>query len=303
MIGLLSITGTGCSFYPAITPVAHKQQSNVDNIAKQNVEESIKHIHLDLDGLKSGLDKHEGQPNKSEANEQFVVDFKNQPIIDITKELEKETDNTDQDGPGEDPVTEIVEEQKVIALTFDDGPDLKYTPQVLDILLEKNIKATFFIVGVQINKYPEVVLRMVEEGHLIANHTYYHPNLTTLNKAELLKELDDTDDLIESIVGFKPQIVRPPYGAINKEVRQRIEETGRSIVMWNIDPRDWASTPVKEMYENVMTNARDKGNILFHSFGGKQIQNTVDLLPDVIDSLTEEGYTFVTVDQYLDNDE
>jgi|GEM_PF-1156454 len=309
MSGILILTG--CSFYPAITPVEAIKQVSMDrdNVAKSDVEVVTEEVHLEMEDLKSNLE--------------LEIDFESQPIIDLTTENELETDDNshqqpneeteqivDQDTPQEEkqdneqqPSPDSNIEHKHIALTFDDGPDLKYTPQVLDILKEKNVKATFFIVGIQINKYPEVVQRMVDEGHLIANHTYHHPNLNSLNKTEILEELDTTDALIESIVGFKPTIVRPPYGAMNNTVKNVIEESGRSVVLWNIDPRDWASTPVKDMYENVMKNAKDEGNILFHSFGGKQIQNTVDLLPSVIDSLTEQGYTYVTAEHFVEKAE
>lgn len=306
MIGILFLSA--CSMYPAISPVAQQvTEDDQHNIALKDVEDEKDTVQVDMEQLNGQSDtsnkvvattvnedtKTEEEPLNS--GEDLQVDFENHPIVDMTEatEPQQEKNPVATKEPSKD------ENAKVIALTFDDGPDAKYTPQVLDILKEKGIKATFFLVGIQIKKYPEVVQRMVNEGHLIANHTYNHPKLTKLSKAEVLKELDSTDELLESIVGFKPIVVRPPYGALNDEVRQTIEETGRHIVLWNIDPRDWASTPVTEMYENVMSNARDQGNILFHSFGGKQIQNTVDLLPKVIDALTAEGYTFVTADYYL----
>lgn len=318
MIGILSLTA--CSMYPAITPV-EQTQVKVDehNIAqsdlegKDTVQVDTEQVNGQSDTQHSELNKvaettviddtnAPKDPLKSDSEGDFNVDFEKQPIVDIT-EVTEHTKQPEEKEPAATPTQEAsnVEHAKVIALTFDDGPDAKYTPQVLDILKEKGIKATFFLVGIQIKKYPEVVQRMVDEGHLIANHTYNHPKLTKLTQAEILKELDSTDDLLESIVGFKPTVVRPPYGSLNDQVRKTIEDTGRDIVLWNIDPRDWASTPVNEMYENVMSNARDQGNILFHSFGGKQIQNTVDLLPKIIDALTAEGYTFVTADYYLNS--
>lgn len=303
--------------YPAITPVEQLHQvADRDDEAKSDVEETKDEVHQEMEGLNGHLAKQgdstvshpavenietKSPDHKSPASDQLVVDFEKQPIEDLSEQEHagQEKDQTPQKPIEEEKVTDAIIEDKQIAITFDDGPDLNYTPQILDILKEKNVKATFFIVGIQIKKFPEVVQRMVDEGHLIANHTYNHPKLTALSQSELLHELDATDALIEEIVGFKPVIVRPPYGSINAEVRQTIEETGREVVLWNIDPRDWASTPVDEMYENVMSNAKDEGNILFHSFGGKQIQNTVDLLPKVIDALQSQGYTFVTAEHFI----
>jgi len=184
-----------------------------------------------------------------------------------------------------------------IAITFDDGPDLKYTPQILDILKEKKVKATFFVVGIQVNKYPEVVQRMEDEGHMIGNHSYTHTSFTKLTAEQLKQEIDSTDKKIEEIIGYTPEIVRPPYGAINDEVRANLESYGKEVVIWNIDPRDWDGSSVKAMLDNILTNARDGGNILLHSFGSKHVKNTVELLPTVIDKLEQLGYTFVTIDE------
>ncbi|MGO4370469.1 polysaccharide deacetylase family protein [Paenibacillus sp. MCAF20] len=106
------------------------------------------------------------------------------------------------------------EEQKVIALTFDDGPDKRYTPAILDILKEKGVKATFFVVGLQVNKSPEVLERIVKEGHEIGNHTYNHKDLSKLGKDTILKEINDSDKLIKDAVGFTPVLFRAPYWVI-----------------------------------------------------------------------------------------
>ncbi|WP_337101969.1 polysaccharide deacetylase family protein [Paenibacillus sp. YIM B09110] len=189
------------------------------------------------------------------------------------------------------------EEQKVIALTFDDGPDKRYTPAILDILKEKGVKATFFVVGLQVNKSPEVLKRIVKEGHEIGNHTYNHKDLSKLSKDAILKEINDSDKLIKDAVGFTPVLFRAPYGAVSDTLKDIVKNTGRHMIGWNIDTRDWAGTSVADMQEMIRTEAKPGGIILMHSFGGKHIANTVEALPGIIDELTEMGYTFATIDE------
>ncbi|MGO4541926.1 polysaccharide deacetylase family protein [Paenibacillus sp. 2TAB19] len=189
------------------------------------------------------------------------------------------------------------EEQKVIALTFDDGPDKRYTPAILDILKEKGVKATFFVVGLQVNKSPEVLERIVKEGHEIGNHTYNHKDLSKLGKDAILKEINDSDKLIKDAVGFTPVLFRAPYGAVSDTLKDIVKNTGRHMIGWNIDTRDWAGTSVADMQEMIRTEAKPGGIILMHSFGGKHIANTVEALPGIIDELTEMGYTFATIDE------
>lgn len=197
---------------------------------------------------------------------------------------------------GSDKPNQPNNKKKVIALTFDDGPDLKYTPPILDILKEKGVKATFFVVGSQVEKYPDVVKRMVEEGHALGNHSYNHKDLTKLNKTQIIKQIELTDKAIKAATGAYPKAFRAPYGALNAQVKKVLEEKGRYHVGWSVDTRDWAGTSIDKMRENIKTNSKDKGIILLHSFGGKHIQNTVDMLADVIDDLEKLGYSFVTTD-------
>lgn len=256
---LLFIFLMACSYYPAIKPLNNEPQATPNEIE-------------------------EGTGPTASPDPDLSIDFEAEPIITDMEPTPLEQNKDDK-------------EKKHIALTFDDGPDLKYTPQILDILKEKEVSATFFVVGIQVKKYPEVLQRIVEEGHCIGNHSYSHRNFTKLTLQEIIEEIEQTDKLISSAVGFFPTMVRVPYGAINDEIKEMLEEQGRENVLWNIDPRDWAGSSVDEMFDNIISNARDGGNILLHSFGGKQISNTVTLLPLIIDELSEQGYTFVTVEQ------
>lgn len=189
------------------------------------------------------------------------------------------------------------QEQKQAALTFDDGPDAKYTTAILDILKEKGVKATFFVVGSQVEKYPDVMKRIIEEGHAVGNHTQGHKNLRELGKSGILEQMTEADESIEDAVGFKPELFRAPYGAVSDTLTDVLEENDRRLVGWTVDTRDWAGTSIADMREMIRTKTEANGIILMHSFGGKHIRNTVEMLPAVIDDLQELGFALVTVDQ------
>lgn len=184
-----------------------------------------------------------------------------------------------------------------IALTFDDGPDIRYTTAILDILKEKDVKATFFVVGTQVKKYPDVLKRIVEEGHAIGNHTQSHKDLSKLTKDQIVKEIDEADAAIEDVLGYKPDLFRAPYGALSETLKKTLKDKDRKLVGWTVDTRDWAGTSIKDMREVISKGSKPNGIILMHSFGGKHIANTVEMLPDVIDDLRKLGYTFVTADE------
>ncbi|MCS7460459.1 polysaccharide deacetylase family protein [Paenibacillus doosanensis] len=184
-----------------------------------------------------------------------------------------------------------------VALTFDDGPDGKYTPAILDILRENDVKATFFVVGTQVSKFPEVLKRIHEEGHAIGNHSWDHADLSKLSSARIRTELTKTDEWIEKTVGFSPSLIRAPYGAVSALVKKEAERSERPLIGWNVDPRDWAGTDSEEIVRNVKSHTKPGGIILLHSFGGKQgkLDNTVEALPAIIAFLKENGYQPVTV--------
>ncbi|WP_082867120.1 polysaccharide deacetylase family protein [Paenibacillus elgii] len=188
---------------------------------------------------------------------------------------------------------------KLVALTFDDGPDAKYTVKILDILKKYNAKATFFVVGYQAEKYPGVLSRIVKEGHMLGNHTWSHKDLTKLNGQQINNEIVKLNKVIQNATGEAPKYVRTPYGAVSKKVTEAIEQNGQHNVLWNVDTRDWAGATPEDMLKNVKANLKPGGIILMHSFGGKKgdLSNTIKLLPKMIEELQEEGYSFVTVDE------
>ncbi|MFB6363357.1 polysaccharide deacetylase family protein [Paenibacillus elgii] len=188
---------------------------------------------------------------------------------------------------------------KQVALTFDDGPDAKYTVKILDILKKYNAKATFFVVGYQAEKYPNVLSRIVKEGHMLGNHTWSHKDLTKLSGQQINNEIVKLNKVIQNATGEAPKYVRTPYGAVSNKVTKAIEQNGQHNVLWNVDTRDWAGTTPEDMLKNVKANLKPGGIILMHSFGGKKgdLSNTIECLPKMIEELQEEGYSFVTVDE------
>jgi peptidoglycan/xylan/chitin deacetylase (PgdA/CDA1 family)/spore germination protein YaaH/GT2 family glycosyltransferase len=195
---------------------------------------------------------------------------------------------------------------KKLAITFDDGPDPRWTPKILDILKEKDVKATFFVIGVDASQFPQLLKREYAEGNLIGNHTYTHPNFEEISPTQLRWELNLTQRLIGSTIGMKSILFRPPYGIDHQpeyaeEVSQLpyAQDMGYLIVGQKIDPHDWRSPggrqiPAQEIVDGVLKQAGDGNIILFHDGGGDRSQ-TVLALPQVIDALRERGYQFVSV--------
>lgn len=181
-----------------------------------------------------------------------------------------------------------------IALTFDDGPSPAWTPVLLDGLKERGVKATFFLIGENAEKNPEIVKRMKEEGHLIGNHTYHHVELTKVSENEARAELADTSAVIASITGKEPEYMRPPFGAWQRKLEQEIQMLP---VLWTIDPLDWTTENQDEIVNKVVTEAEENDIILLHDC----YKSSVEAGLRIVDILQEEGFVFVTVDELLLN--
>ncbi|MFD2615466.1 polysaccharide deacetylase family protein [Paenibacillus gansuensis] len=191
--------------------------------------------------------------------------------------------------------------QKLVALTFDDGPDAKYTGQVLDILGEYHVKATFFVVGQQAEKYPAMLKRILKEGHTIGNHTYSHANLPKKTAQQVKQQIVAADDAIEKVTGDVPSLFRAPYGAVNDTVLDTAASLDKQVVGWSVDTRDWAGTSVDGMVKNLTKEIKPGGIVLMHSFGGHNgdLSNTLEALPLIINYLQDHGFTLVTADELL----
>lgn len=189
--------------------------------------------------------------------------------------------------------------EKIIALTFDDGPDDVYTPAVLDVLKEKQVRATFFLIGNRVEQYPEVTRRIIEEGHLIGNHTFTHPNTGKPLGEQLRNELERTEKALAAFGVSPSYLFRPPYGALTAPAAVEVANMGYRLALWSIDSLDWRGLSKEEVLNNVVPHIAPGRVILQHSAGGpgEDLSGSVQALPEIIDYLRQQGYTFVTMDQ------
>lgn len=185
-----------------------------------------------------------------------------------------------------------------IAITFDDGPHGKYTPIILDILKKYGVSATFFVVGTNADRFPEIVRREIAEGHEIGSHTYYHRHISRMNGEELRDDLEMNEQKLLELTGMRPTLFRPPEGICNDNVKKTAKEMGYSIIMWTVDTNDWQGLDAKEIVECVKKNTISGSIILFHDFVSGN-SGTPEALEEIIPYLLSEGYTFVTVSQLL----
>jgi peptidoglycan-N-acetylglucosamine deacetylase len=197
-------------------------------------------------------------------------------------------------------IWEIPTKEKVIALTFDDGPSSTYTPQILDVLKQHNAKATFFVVGSRVIEQPDIIKREIVDGHELANHTYNHPNFRGLTEEEIRKELRKTKQTIFDLTGFSPHLFRPPGGFYNETIINAAYQEGYIVVMWSWhqDTYDWKQPGVSNIVKKVLSNARNGDIILFHDYGGDRRQ-TIEALKQILPELKKRGYQFVTVSEML----
>ncbi len=193
-------------------------------------------------------------------------------------------------------------EKPRVALTFDDGPHPRYTPQILEILAEYGVPATFFVVGVNAETYPELILRELAEGHEIGNHTYRHSHVGNQSCEDISRDITLCSEALSSITGKRIRLFRPPEGVCSNAIKTVCGDNDMMIVLWSIDTRDWAHTPVDVMCENVRKNVKDGSIILMHDFIGKN-SPTPTALRRIVPMLLELGYELVTVSQLLEGTE
>ncbi|MEW2067718.1 polysaccharide deacetylase family protein [Streptomyces sp. NPDC007346] len=184
---------------------------------------------------------------------------------------------------------------KCIALTFDAGPG-KDTPELLDILKEKKVHATFFLLGKNhVVKHPDTVRRLQDEGHEVANHTWTHKILTDQEPDAIRAELEKTQVAIEEITGKKPRLMRPPQGRTDDTVSEISKELGLSQVLWSATAKDYSTNDSALITERILDQASKDGIILLHDI----YKGTVPAVPGIIDALQKDGYTFVTVPELM----
>ena len=183
---------------------------------------------------------------------------------------------------------------KTIALTFDDGPG-PYTEKLLDILDKYDAKATFFLIGSKVSARANTLRRMQSRGHQLGNHSWSHPELNKVSAEQLASEIDQTNNAIKQAVGAKPNIIRPPYGAFNRAVLEQFRQRGMSAVVWSVDTRDWADRNSEIVCSRAVAGARNGAVILMHDIH----PTSVNAVPCILDSLKQQGYSFVTVQNLI----
>lgn len=193
-------------------------------------------------------------------------------------------------------------QDKKVALTFDDGPDSKWTPRILDILKEKKVSATFFVIGKQAQKYPDVLRRIKAEGHVIGNHTFSHVDLTKLTAQQIDQEIEKCTQTIYDITGNKPRILRPPFGFHNKTVDDVVYAKGGIIVLWSLDTEDWTGASEPAVKARVLPKMQNGFIVLQHDGENTKLGGSVKALPEIIDDLQSKGYTFATISELLETE-
>jgi chitin deacetylase len=188
--------------------------------------------------------------------------------------------------------------EKVIALTFDDGPWPGSTEKILKILKKNNIKATFFMVGEPLKEYPQIAQLVAADGHAIGNHTWHHW-YHRMSEATAAREINDTEALIYKITGVKSSIFRPPGGMLNNGLVAYAKKQKYFVAMWSADSIDYRRPSVPTLVNKVLKESQPGGMVLLHDGGGDR-SNTVQALPQIIDKLQNRGYKFVTIPELLE---
>ncbi len=178
-----------------------------------------------------------------------------------------------------------------IALTFDDGPHPVMTEKLLKVLQDEQVPATFFVVGKMVDRYPQVVQEMAQQGHEVANHTYSHPKLSRLGHEAVLNELAQTRTLIRRLTGHDSQLYRPPGGDYTRDILRTTSQAGYRMVLWSVLTKDVHGATCRAIKHRILQGAVDGSIVLMHS----GMPNTVDVLPEVIAELRTRGFHFVTV--------
>jgi peptidoglycan/xylan/chitin deacetylase (PgdA/CDA1 family) len=196
-------------------------------------------------------------------------------------------------------INEIPTSQRVVAITFDDGPNPVYTPQVLEIFSEAKGKATFFMIGEQMRNHPEVVKQVADQGHEIGNHTFTHPELSQLSIEDCLGEIEETEKLIEGMTGRKPVVFRPPYLDYNQDTVSLLQKKGYPMIgALNLEAHDWEQPGVEHILGKSREVIKNGSILIFHDGYGDRSQ-TIEAVRMLVSELTSQDYQLVTVSELL----
>lgn len=201
-------------------------------------------------------------------------------------------------GNGEvlDQIRHVATAERVIAMTFDDGPHQILTPQVLDILAARQIKASFFVIGNRVAQMPALVARIAQEGHEIGNHSWSHPHMGQMPDHAVLNQIDRTVDAVVTATGHRPVLMRPPYGDFTMP-QSRMVRLARNMptIMWSVDPQDWRRPGGFAIADHIIRHAAPGSIVLAHD----TVNDTIRNLPHALDALLVQGYRFVTISELI----
>jgi len=195
--------------------------------------------------------------------------------------------------------------RKRIALTFDDGPSPEWTPKILDVLKKYKVKATFFMIGHHVQKYPQIAKRVVAEGHEVGNHGFAHSVVLYYKPAEIEEEIKYTEYVIKEITGYTTKIFRPPKAWLSKTIKDKIKSMGYDVVLWSLNSKDWVMFNFKYIVKYIVSRVKNGDIVLFHDSGnvmsteGGDRTQTVKSVGLLIKTLTEKGYEFVTTEELI----
>ncbi|WAH38704.1 polysaccharide deacetylase family protein [Alicyclobacillus dauci] len=181
--------------------------------------------------------------------------------------------------------------QKIVYLTFDDGPSLIYTPQILDILKREHVHATFFVLGSRVEEFPKISKRLIHEGHEVGNHGYHHDFLQEKTPAWVASDIRRTDVIVHHVIGSHAHYYRPPGGIITEPELRSVNTLGHPVVLWTVDSQDWKADGWEQIVQTVLRDTRPGSIILMHD-GVSKSRYTVKALPVIIESLKNAGYQF-----------
>jgi peptidoglycan/xylan/chitin deacetylase (PgdA/CDA1 family) len=199
--------------------------------------------------------------------------------------------------------------KKRVVLTFDDGPSPVWTTKILDELKKAGIKATFFVIGHHVKKYPEIAQRIVREGHEIGNHGYAHSVMFYYKPAEIEEEIQYTEQVIQQITGVRTKYFRPPKAWLRRSIKNKVKSMGYDIILWSLNSKDWVCFNHKDIVKYISNNVRNGDILLFHDSGnvfsiegGKRTQ-TVKAITLLVKTLEKQGFKFVTIEELLNETE
>ena len=193
------------------------------------------------------------------------------------------------------PIYCVQRDQKMVSISFDAAWGNEDTQQLIDILAQYNVKATFFVVGEWVDKYPESVKALFDAGHEVMNHSNDHAHYSRLSREEIIADVEACNDKIQAVTGVRPSLIRPPYGEYDDNVITAIRSIGMEPIQWDVDSLDWKELSAAEITERVTTKVQPGSIVLFHNAA----LHTPEALPGILEALLQEGYTFVPISELI----